>query len=45
LVESMRGTVGVESKPGEGTTFHVALRRAERSSAATSRPPPAAGAA
>jgi two-component system, OmpR family, phosphate regulon sensor histidine kinase PhoR len=46
LVESMRGTVGVESTPGAGTTFHVTLRRAERTVvAATSRPPPAAGAA
>jgi two-component system phosphate regulon sensor histidine kinase PhoR len=46
LVESMRGTVGVESAPGAGTTFHVALRQAERTPpAATSRPPPAAGAA
>jgi two-component system phosphate regulon sensor histidine kinase PhoR len=46
LVESMRGNVGVESTPGAGTTFHVSLRRAERSTApATSRPPPAAGAA
>ena len=29
LVESMRGTVGVLSTPGKGSTFRVALRRAD----------------
>ena len=45
LVEAMSGNVGVERTPGAGTTFNVSLRRAERNPAATSRPPPAAGAA